>query len=108
MCIRDRVCYLLIVTMNILAMHRKKTIDLRSLAGLLKPLLAAALMGAVAFMVNGFLSAHIPAKLACIAAIGVAGVVYVILVIAFRVITYDDCMLLPAGEKIAKILRVRA
>ena len=36
------------------------------------------------------------------------GVVYFILVIAFRVITYDDYMLLPAGEKIAKILRVRA
>ena len=39
--------------------------------------------------------------------IGAAGVVYVILVVALRVITYDDCMLLPAGEKIAKILRVR-
>ena len=36
-----------------------------------------------------------------------AGVTYLILVIAFRVITYDDCMLLPAGEKIARILRVR-
>ena len=101
-------CYLLIVTMNILAMSRKKSIDLRSLAGLAKPLLAAVLMGAVAFMVNGFLAAYLPQKLACVAAIGAAGVVYFILVIAFRVITYDDCMLLPAGEKIARILRIRA
>ena len=101
------VCYLLIAAMNILAMQRKKSIDLRSLKGLLKPLLAAVLMGAVAYMVNGFLRAFVPEKLACIAAIGAAGVVYVILVLAFRVITYDDCMLLPAGEKIAKILRVR-
>jgi len=101
------ICYLLIVTMNIIAMQRKKTIDLRSLKGLLKPLLAAALMGAVAYMANGFLAAYVPEKLACIAAIGVAGVVYAILVLALRVITYDDCMLLPAGEKIAKILRVR-
>ena len=40
-------------------------------------------------------------------AIAVAAVVYVVLVIVLKVITYDDCMLLPAGEKIAKILRVR-
>jgi len=102
------ICYLLIVTMNILAMHRKKTIELRSLAGLGKPLLASVLMGAVAFMVNGFLGAVVPGKLACVAAIGAAGVVYVILVIVLKVITYDDCMLLPGGEKIARILRVRA
>ena len=102
------ICYLLIAAMNILAMHRKKTIDLRSLAGLGKPLLAAALMGAVAYMANGFLSAHLGRSLSCLAAICVAGLVYVILVIALKVITYDDCMLLPGGEKIAKILRVRA
>ena len=101
------ICYLLIVALNIIAMYRKKTIDLRSLKGLLKPLLAAVLMGAVAYMVNGFLCAYIPEKLACVVAIGAAGVAYAVLVLALRIITYDDCMLLPAGEKIAKILRVR-
>ena len=101
------VCYLVIVVMNIIAMRRKKTIELRSLAGLGKPLLAGALMGAVAYMVNGFLSVYLGSSLGCLAAICVAGVVYVILVIAFKVITYDDCMLLPGGEKIARILRVR-
>lgn len=101
------VCYVVIMILNIAAMKRRQSIDLRSLKGLGKPLLAAALMGAVAYMVNGFLSGILGSSLACIAAIGAAGVVYVILVIAFRVITYDDCMLLPAGEKIAKVLRVR-
>ena len=47
-------------------------------------------------------------SLACLGAIGAAAVVYVVLVIVLRVITYDDCMLLPGGEKIAKLLRVRA
>ena len=102
------ICYLVIAVMNILAMHRKKTIDLRSLAGLGKPLLAGALMGAVAYMANGFLSSFLGGSLGCLAAICVAGVVYVVLVIALRVITYDDCMLLPGGEKIARILRVRS
>ena len=30
-----------------------------------------------------------------------------ILVIALRIITYDDCLLLPKGEKIAKLMRIR-
>ena len=101
------ICYLVIMVLNIAAMHRKASIDLRSLTGLLKPILAAALMGAVAYMANGFLSAYLGSSLGCLLAICAAGVVYVILVIALKVITYDDCMLLPGGEKIAKILRVR-
>ena len=101
------ICYVVIMVMNITAMGRKQSIDLRSLRGLLKPLLAAALMGAVAYMANGVLSRFLGSSLGCLGAIGVAGVTYVILVLAFRIITYEDCMLLPAGEKIAKILRVR-
>ena len=100
------VCYLLIIVLNLIAMLRKKTIEMRSLTGLGKPLLASVLMGVVAYMVNGFLSAVSP-KLACVAAIGAAGLCYVILVVVLRVITYDDCQLLPKGEKIAKILRIR-
>ena len=101
------ICYLVIMVLNIAAMHRKASIDLRSLTGLLKPILAAALMGAVAYMANGFLSAYLGSSLGCLLGICAAGVVYVILVVALKVITYDDCMLLPGGEKIAKILRVR-
>jgi len=101
------ICYLVIIVMNIAAMAKKKTIDLRSLKGLLKPLLASALMGAVAYMVHGFLSGRFSGALSCLAAIAAAGVCYLILVVSLRVITYDDCQLLPKGEKIAKILRIR-
>jgi len=33
--------------------------------------------------------------------------VYFVFVIVLRAITKDDCMLLPKGEKIAKLLRIR-
>ena len=36
-----------------------------------------------------------------------AVIIYAVLVIALRIITYEDCMLLPKGNKIAKILRIR-
>ncbi len=101
------ICYLTIIALNIFAMVRKQTVDVRSFVGLLKPLLAGALMGAVAYMANEFASAYLGSSLGCLVAIGLAACVYFVLVIAFKVITYDDCMLLPAGEKIAKILKIR-
>ena len=100
------ICYLVIMSLNVIAMIRKKTIDPRSFTGLLKPTLAGLLMGAVAYMANGFLSAYVSGSLACLASICLAAAVYFVLVFALRIITYEDCMLLPGGEKIAKILRV--
>ena len=100
------ICYFVIIIMNIAAMAKRKTIDLRSLKGLFKPLLASVLMGAVAYMVNGVLTGRVSDALACLAAIAAAGLCYVILVLVLRVITYEDCLLLPKGEKIAKILRI--
>ena len=44
---------------------------------------------------------------ACLGSIVVAVLVYVVLIIVLKVLTYGDCLLLPKGEKIAKILRVR-
>ena len=101
------VCYALITILNVWSMVRRKIVEPTIFRGLGKPLLAAILMGAVAYMVNGFLSVRMSANLACLVSIAAAVVVYAILVVAFKVITYDDCMLLPGGEKIAKFLRVR-
>ena len=41
------------------------------------------------------------------AIIGIAVIVYGILIIATRAVTREDMKLLPKGEKIAKILRIR-
>lgn len=99
------ICYGVITALNVAAMYRRRIIDPACLKGLFKPLLAGLLMGAVTYMAYGFLASILSsAKLACVGAIGVAVVVYVILVYALRIITYDDCMLLPGGEKLAKIL----
>jgi stage V sporulation protein B len=42
----------------------------------------------------------------CGAPIVVGVVVYVVAVVAFKVLTREDCLLLPKGEKIAKLLRL--
>ena len=101
------VCYALITALNIWSMVRRRIVEPSIFRGLGKPLLAAALMGVVAYMADSFLAAHLSPNLACLLSIAFAALVYLVLAVAFQALTYDDCMLLPAGEKIAKILRVR-
>jgi len=50
---------------------------------------------------------RLPYTIALTGAIGVAGVVYLVLIIAFRALTLEDMQMLPKGEKLAKILRIR-
>ena len=75
---------------------------------LLKPFLAALVMGVVAFG-SWKLTAMVTSSrlLQCALPILLAGVVYVLLAVRMQVITYADCMLLPKGEKIAQLLHIR-
>lgn len=101
-------CYAVISVLNLIAMRRLggsfRFSPLRSLG---KPLAAAAVMGAAALGANRVLSAVLPSqKLACLGAVAIAAVVYVFFVLLLRTVTYEDCLLLPKGEKIAKILKI--
>jgi len=100
-------CYVTITVLNLLAMRRmmgERTP--RIIHTMWKPLVASVLMGAAAWAVCGLLSRFVRVSFACLGAILIACVVYVVLVVAMRIITLDDCMLLPKGEKIAKFLRI--
>ena len=100
-------CYAVITTLNLIAM-RNLTGEhkVNPLKAMLKPLAAAAIMGLAAFGAYTVLAGPLPQKLACLGAVGAGVVVYFLFVVILKVITYDDCMLLPKGEKIAKILRI--
>lgn len=101
------VCYALISSLNLFAMARKGyTVNV--FRTMFKPLLAALLMGGVAYLVKTLLrSAGMPNLIVTGASIAAAGIVYIILVLALRTITKEDCTLLPKGDKIAKILKIR-
>ena len=90
---------LVAVSMNFRAIARLSDHP-RLLPQLYKTALAAAAMGAAAGAV--FLAVH-----NTILAIGAAVIVYAALVWGLRVLTWYDCTLLPSGQKIAKLLRIR-
>ena len=79
-----------------------------------KPLLAALVMGGAAWAVNGLLTrllshggelSRMGCALTVFLSIGVAMVVYMVLVVALRIISRDDLALMPKGDKIALLLQ---
>ncbi len=102
------ICYVMISCLNLWAMHRLLRRPPRLLINLYKPAIAAALMGGVAFLVNRLCMAlELPLLVRTAGSILVAGAVYVGLVLVLRIITADDCRLLPKGDKIARLLRIQ-
>ena len=72
-----------------------------------KPLAAAAVMGAGAWAVYGLLYKLLERNtIAVVGAIGVAVVIYVVLIVALKAIDREDLALMPKGEKIARLLRL--
>lgn len=102
------VCFLVIMILNIISMRFVLKEPPKILPAVWRSGLAAILMGGAAYGVYAILSRLIASvALICLGAIAVAVVVYLLLVIIFRAVTYEDCLFLPKGEKIAKILHIR-
>ena len=103
-------CYLVITVLNLFSIRRVFPHPPAIARNLLRPLLAAIIMGAAAYgawqgllyLSGGTLSGVI----ACAVPIVVAVPVYLIAAVKLRAITREDCLLLPKGEKIANLLHL--
>ena len=70
----------------------------------IKPLLATIIMGICSYFIYLVLKGIIIERLATIIAIIVAAIVYVLSIIVLKVFTKDEFKMMPAGDKIVKIL----
>lgn len=97
-----------IMFLNIFAMHRSMDLPPRILKQFVKPVVATAVMAVAAYLVYegayNFLASNL---LATFCSVAVAVVVYVVLVYLLKIVTWEDCQLLPKSEMIAKILKVK-
>ena len=102
------VCFLVIMILNLIAMRRVLDEPPKLLPRIWKTGVAALVMGVGAYVSYSLLGKVIASTaLCCLGAIAVAIIIYALLVIALKAITYEDCLLLPKGEKFAKILRLQ-
>jgi stage V sporulation protein B len=101
-------CYLCITVLNVLSIRNLIGEPPALLKNLIRPFAAAAIMGLlVSGSLMGLRALGITSRLIlCGAPICVGVAVYVVLVIVFKAITREDCLLLPKGAKIAKLLRL--
>ena len=99
------VCYGIIAALNLFCIMRILKVRLNFLYMIVKPLIAALIMGAAVVLVYGWLENLMPAsKLVTIAAIGAGVAVYGIAVLLVKGLKKEDVLNLPKGDKIAKIL----
>ena len=99
--------YVAIVVLNILTLRRCTSQPPAVVRQALRPLLAALTMGAVVFA--AYYGLHLATDshlILCAGPIVVGVAVYAIAAIKLKAITHEDCLLLPKGEKIAKILHL--
>lgn len=106
--------YLVCIIYDYVVLKKETGIKIELGTVLVKPLIASVLCGGAAYgsykllssvMTFGDMSGRLNgSSLACIISIGVAVVVYAIAVLLLKTLVKNDILLLPKGEKIAKIL----
>ena len=103
-------CYLFIAILNLIAIRKVVPQKPALLRNVLRPVLPAAAMGIAVFGVYRGLIAILgeggSRLLLCGVPIACGATIYLIFVVLFKAITYEDCLLLPKGDKIAKLLHL--
>ena len=97
------VCYLVITLLSLRALH--SSVGELGLASIFaKPFLAGALCAAVAKLVQNLLESFTISRFAVLLSVGCGAIVYLLALLLLRAIKKEDIMMLPKGEKMAKIL----
>ena len=101
-------CYLVITVLNIASIRALVPEYPAIVKNAIRPFAAAAIMGILVYAsLMGLKALGFTSRLIlCGAPIAVGVIVYVVLVVLFKAITRSDCLLLPKGDKIAKILHL--
>ncbi len=103
-------CYVSITLLNLFSIRRVIPSRPAIVKNLVRPLLAALVMGGCAygtwFGMVALLGRCGNRLLLCAVPIAVGAAVYLFAAVRFKVITREDCLLLPKGEKIASFLHL--
>ncbi len=105
-------CYVVMCVLNYIFMCRSMEQRPSIKRMLLRPAISSLVMGAAAWGVYGLAAkllgeGWLRMALAMVCGVGVAVVVYVVLIIVTRAVTLEDMKLIPKGEKLARLLHIR-
>lgn len=104
-------CYGIAALLDVIALVVVSKSRLKVLDVFVKPVFASAVMGGFAYLVyHGFgylfdTSRYLFSAVACVTAIAVAMIVYVVLMVALRIFNKDEIIFLPGGRKLLRFYR---
>ncbi len=98
------VCYLMQVVLCMLALCYYTKVSISLVSTFVKPAVSSLLCCVTAFLVHALLDLFLPNVIATFVGIAAAGCVYVVALLLLKAIHRSDVVMLPKGEKIAKIL----
>lgn len=99
------VCYLTVTCLNFWFVYKYTGLIPNIKKVFLKPFAAGLICAGTAFGIYELLSIYSSSKIITFLSIAVAGIVYLISIFLIKAVTIDDILLMPKGEKIAKIFK---
>lgn len=98
-------CYGTISLLN-LVIIAKATKGVAVIRIFIKPFMASAVMAACTYVLYAPFEGVIGGKLATVADIGISAAVYLVVLIAIKALPKEEVLMLPKGEKIARLLKM--
>ena len=100
------VCYTFITIVNLVIL--RKYVRLPGIGKLfVRPMAACLGMGAGAYITYRLVSSVLGNAVGVVLAICVAAAIYVVLLLALHALERDDIMMMPKGDKLVKLLRLK-
>ena len=97
-------CHVVAFTISIICLKKAFKLKLSINKFVIKPILATAIMAICSYFIYYILLGIIAEKLAIIIAIGFAVIIYTLAIIALKIFTKEEILMIPAGDKICNIL----
>lgn len=98
------ICQFVVFMIVYITMKRNIKVKFEPVKHIIKPLLAGLIMGAVIFLINHLFNGVIINSILTIVNIMIGAVVYLISVFALKILSKDEILMLPKGEKIYNLL----
>ena len=98
------ICQFVVFMIVYITMKRNIKVKFEPVKHIIKPLLAGLIMGAVIFLINHLFNGVIRNSILTIVNIMIGAVVYLISVFALKILSKDEILMLPKGEKIYNLL----
>lgn len=98
------ICQFVVFMIVYITMKKNIKVKFEPMKHIIKPLLAGLIMGAVIFFINYLFNGVIRNSILTIINIMIGAVVYLISVFALKILSKDEILMLPKGEKIYNLL----